>query len=468
MVLMPEEEGEKDATFASLGVCKELCAACDALGWKTPTRIQREAIPLALRGRDVIGIAQTGSGKTGAFSLPVIQSLLTKKQKAFNACLVLCPTRELAIQVRDDFERLGRSVGLRLAVLIGGVSMVEQAIQLSKRPHVIVGTPGRVKDHLESTKGFNLHKLQFLVMDEADRMLAMDYEKELTLILDSVPQERTTALFSATMTSKVEKLQKASLRDPVKVECAAKYSTVDTLLQQYIFVPYTERTVYLHHFLSREAGRSVLVFCDASHLVQKLALTLRLLGHRTLPLYGKLDQGLRLAALGKFKEGKARVLVCTDVASRGLDIPSVDVVVNYSLPLSVKDYIHRVGRTARAGAGGRALNIVTQYDVLQIQKIEKHIGLQMQKYPADEAEAQLGAERVEAAEREASSQLKAKEKEQKEMGFGKRRREDDGDAQHQSATYALQKRRRGNEQKFGTNVREAKRAVRRKGPKGRR
>eukprot|EP01061_Rhynchopus_euleeides_P015460 TRINITY_DN26402_c0_g2_i1.p1 TRINITY_DN26402_c0_g2~~TRINITY_DN26402_c0_g2_i1.p1 ORF type:complete len:506 (+),score=233.68 TRINITY_DN26402_c0_g2_i1:108-1520(+) len=460
MVLMPEEEQVLDEEtkvvgFADLGVCPELCKACEEQEWTAPTRIQVESIPHALKGKDVIGIAQTGSGKTGAFAIPVIQSLLVRKQKAFNVCLALAPTRELSIQIKEVFSKLGQNIGLKVAALVGGVSSTQQAVELSKRPHVICGTPGRVKDHLETTKGFNLRKLEFLILDEADQMLQMDYEKELTAILESVPKQRQTSLFSATMTSRVDKLQKASLRDPVKVECASKYSTVDTLLQQYIFVPFTERTLYLHYLLGMEQGaKSVLVFCDASHVVQKVALALRLLGHRALPLYGKLEQAHRLAALGKFKDGKARILVCTDVASRGLDIPSVSLVINYALPLSVKAYVHRVGRTARAGASGRAINVVTQYDVLQVQKIESHIGKEFTELQMDEDKVQLSSERVQEAERQAQSEIKEKEREEK--GYTSKRKSGDDDMAHLSESYSLSKKRRTNEKKFGFNANKAR------------
>eukprot|EP01060_Flectonema_neradi_P008564 TRINITY_DN16109_c0_g1_i1.p1 TRINITY_DN16109_c0_g1~~TRINITY_DN16109_c0_g1_i1.p1 ORF type:complete len:465 (+),score=103.00 TRINITY_DN16109_c0_g1_i1:46-1440(+) len=456
MVLMPEEEqkGEEGKkTFKEIGVCDELCAACQELEWEVPTRIQVEAIPPALKGKDIIGIAQTGSGKTGAFALPVIQKLLEKKAKTFNICLAMSPTRELSIQIRNVFASMGQQIGLKVVSLVGGINMTQQAIELSKRPHIITGTPGRVKDHLESTKGFNLRKLEFLILDEADQMLAMDYEKELTAILELIPRTRQTFLFSATMTQKVDKLQKASLRDPIKIECAAKYSTVEELLQQYVFVPFSERTAYLHYILSHVASTSVIVFCDASHVVQKVALALRLLGHKALPLYGKLDQSYRLASLGKFKEGKARVLVCTDVAARGLDIPSIDVVINYALPLSTKQYIHRVGRTARAGASGRAINIVTQYDVVQVQKIEAQLGKKLVELPVDEEKVAASMPRVEQAERQANSEVKEQERDQR--GSSKRKAGDD-DGNHQSESYSLQKRRSQNEKSHNFNIKSAR------------
>ena len=224
----------KVVTFASLGVCKELCAACERMTWSRPSPIQIQSIPHALGGKDVIGLAQTGSGKTGAFALPTLQDLLEKPQ-AFHA-LVLSPTRELACQIAEQFESLGKDIGVKCAVLVGGMDMTSQTLQIGKRPHVLVGTPGRVVDHLENTKGFSLRQLKVLILDEADRLLNLDFEEEIDTILKVIPRERRTQLFSATMTSKVNKLQRACLRDPVKVEVASKYSTVKSLKQNYLFV----------------------------------------------------------------------------------------------------------------------------------------------------------------------------------------------------------------------------------------
>jgi ATP-dependent RNA helicase DDX47/RRP3 len=211
---------EEATTFESLGLAEPLCEACRKMGFKGPSAIQREAVPWGLQGRDIIGLAETGSGKTAAFALPVLHRLLEKPQPIFAMCI--SPTRELAFQIGEQFEALGSVIGVKCAVAVGGVDMVQQSIMLAKKPHIVVGTPGRVVDHLQNTKGFSIRSLKFLVLDEADKLLNMDFEKELDLILQACPKERNTYLFSATMTSKVKKLQRASLHNPVKVEVSSK------------------------------------------------------------------------------------------------------------------------------------------------------------------------------------------------------------------------------------------------------
>ncbi|PIN02445.1 ATP-dependent RNA helicase [Handroanthus impetiginosus] len=415
---MAEEKEEK--SFRDLGVNEQLADACDNLGWKNPTKIQIESIPLALEGRDIIGLAQTGSGKTGAFAIPILQSLLEAPQ-AFFAC-VLSPTRELAIQIAEQFEALGSGIGVKCAVLVGGVDQVQQSIALGKRPHIVVATPGRLVDHLSNTKGFSLRTLKYLVLDEADRLLNDDFEKAIDEILSVIPRDRRTYLFSATMTKKVKKLQRACLKNPVKIEAASKYSTVDTLKQQYRFVPAKYKDCYLVYILTEMSGSTSMVFtrtCDATML---LAYILRNLGFRAIPINGHMTQAKRLGALNKFKAGECNILICTDVASRGLDIPSVDMVINYDIPTNSKDYIHRVGRTARAGRSGVAISIVNQYELEWYLQIEKLIGKKLPEYPAEEEEVLLLLERVTEAKR--ISQMKLKE-----AGGKKRRKrgEDDGE-----------------------------------------
>jgi ATP-dependent RNA helicase DDX47/RRP3 len=371
-VVVAEGEAEPDyshVTFESLGVVSTLCEACTTLGWKSPSDIQRESLPYALAGRDIIGLAETGSGKTGAFGLPILQKLLEKPQGLF--ALVLSPTRELAFQISEQLEALGAGIGVRCVTIVGGVDMMSQAIALSKKPHIIVASPGRIVDHLENTKGFNLRSLRYLVLDEADRLLNMDFEKEIDQILQVIPKERNTFLFSATMTSKVAKLQRASLHNPVKVEVSKKYQTVARLVQQYLFVPAKFKDVHLISLLNELAGNTSIIFTSTCEHCQRLAIMLRNLGFGAIPLHGKMSQPKRLGALQTFKSGKRNILIATDVASRGLDIPAVDLVLNYDIPTHSKDYIHRVGRTARAGRSGRAVTFVTQYDVELFQRIEQ-------------------------------------------------------------------------------------------------
>eukprot|EP00349_Pseudokeronopsis_sp_Brazil_P005572 CAMPEP_0202960854 /NCGR_PEP_ID=MMETSP1396-20130829/5004_1 /ASSEMBLY_ACC=CAM_ASM_000872 /TAXON_ID= /ORGANISM="Pseudokeronopsis sp., Strain Brazil" /LENGTH=273 /DNA_ID=CAMNT_0049680347 /DNA_START=357 /DNA_END=1178 /DNA_ORIENTATION=- len=273
----------------------------------------------------------------------------------------MAPTRELCVQIADQFEAIGAHVGgLRTAVLVGGLDMVSQAIALSKNPHVVVGTPGRIADHLANTKGFHLKRVKFLVFDEADKLLGMDFEKQINLILEQMPKQgRTTFLFSATMTSKVAKLQRASLQDPVKVEVSTKYKTVDTLVQHYLFVPEKHKEVYLVYLLTLHSACNSIIFTATCNASLKLALLLRNLNFKAVNINGQLTQQQRLNALNKFKANQRNILIATDVASRGLDIPHVDLVINFDVPNHNKDYVHRVGRTARAGKTGRAITIVT-------------------------------------------------------------------------------------------------------------
>jgi len=309
-------DGEEsfEASFSSLGLKEQLCEACTKMGFKKPTKIQRDAIPWALKGRDIIGLAQTGSGKTAAFALPILHDLLENPQSLF-AC-VMSPTRELAIQIAKHFEGLGSMIGVKCAVIVGGIDPMSQAIVLAKKPHIVVGTPGRVLYHLEHTKGFSLRTIKYLVMDEADRLLNMDFEEEITKILQLIPKERHTYLFSATMTGKVEKLQRASLRNPVRIEIGSKYTTVDTLIQHYLFIPAKFKDCYLVYLLTELNGNTIMVFTATRKETQRVALLLRNLSFGAIPLHGQLSQSQRIGSLNKFTIGQRNILIATDVASR--------------------------------------------------------------------------------------------------------------------------------------------------------
>lgn len=408
-----EVDEEREKSFADLGVCPVLCEACEALKWKMPTEIQRESLPYALEGRDIIGLAQTGSGKTAAFVLPILQRLLDTPRGLF-ACII-APTRELAFQIGEQVEGLGASIGVKCSVIVGGVDPMAQALQLAQRPHIIVGTPGRIVHHLENTTGFTLKFLHYLVLDEADRLLNLDFEEEIDQILKAAPKQRTTFLFSATMTSKVSKLQRASLRDPVKVEVCGKYATVKSLRQEYCFIPAAAKDCYLAFLLNEFAGNSIIVFTLTCNTTTRLALLLRNLGFPAIPLHGKMSQPKRLGSLNKFKSGDRKILIATDVASRGLDIPSVDLVLNYDITPHPKDYVHRVGRTARAGRAGRSISLITQYDVALIYKIEELIGKKLDLYHTEKETVMIMMERVSEAQRLA-------QREMREVELGKRSR----------------------------------------------
>ncbi|GFZ48677.1 ATP-dependent rRNA helicase RRP3 [Saitozyma sp. JCM 24511] len=424
-------EPSSSKSFSDLGIIPELCSSCLSLGFKRPTSIQVESIPPALEGRDIIGLAQTGSGKTAAFSLPILQSLWEKPQAFF--ALVMAPTRELAYQISQQVTSLGSPLGVRTAVIVGGMDMMSQSIALSKRPHIIVATPGRLMDHLENTKGFSLKSLKYLVMDEADRLLDMDFGPIIDKILKVIPKERNTYLFSATMTTKVAKLQRASLNKPVRVEVSSKYSTVSTLLQHYLLLPLKHKDAHLLYLTNELSSASMIIFTRTVNDAQRLSIILRRLGFPAIPLHGQMSQSMRLASLNKFKSGGRSILVATDVASRGLDIPLVDLVINYDMPTNSKDYVHRVGRTARAGRSGKSITLVSQYDVEILQRIEAHIGKKMVSFDVDKEAVAVLYDTVARASREAALEMRdsgtggAGGKRGRDKGRGGRGGEDDRD-----------------------------------------
>ncbi|CAJ2512703.1 Uu.00g008220.m01.CDS01 [Anthostomella pinea] len=402
-------EGSDDAppkTFKDLGIVENLCDACESLGYKTPTPIQEKSIPLALQNRDIIGLAETGSGKTAAFVLPILQALLEEKKPSPFFGLIMAPTRELAAQIGQAVDALGSTISVRSTVIVGGLDIVPQQIALGKRPHIIIATPGRLLDHLEKTKGFKLSSLRYFVIDEADRLLDMDFGPILDKLLKFLPRERRTFLFSATMSSKVESLQRASLRDPIRVSVSARYQTVATLQQNYLFIPFMYKDMYLVYLVNEFAGRSTIIFTRTVYETQRIAILLRSLGFGAIPLHGQLSQSARLGALSKFKSKSKDILVATDVAARGLDIPKVDLVINYDIASDSKSYIHRVGRTARAGRSGQALSIITQYDLELYQRIEAAMGKKLEEYETDREEVMVFRERVEEAQRHSRNEMK--------------------------------------------------------------
>jgi ATP-dependent RNA helicase DDX47/RRP3 len=338
--------------------------------------------------------------------------------------LVLAPTRELAYQISQQFEALGSIIGVRCATIVGGMDMVAQSIALMKKPHIIVATPGRLLDHLESTKGFSLRTLKYLVMDEADRLLDLDFGPVLDKILKVLPREgRRTYLFSATMSSKVESLQRASLQNPVRVSIStSSHQTVATLRQNFILIPQKVKDLYLVYLLSDLlAGLTVIIFTRTVNETQRISYLLRALGMSAIPIHGQLSQSARLGALGKFRAKSRNILVATDVAARGLDIPSVDCVLNFDLPDDSKTYVHRVGRTARAGKAGRAISFVTQYDVEIWQRIEQALGRKLDELDGlVKEEVRILADRVNEAQGVAKKELRdAIEKGSKKGGIGR-------------------------------------------------
>jgi len=375
------------------------------MGIKNPTEIQQTCIPPILAGRDCIGCAKTGSGKTAAFALPILQKLCEDPYGIF--AVVLTPTRELAYQICDQFRVLGRPIGLKEAVIIGGLDMMKQALTLSDKPHVVIATPGRLADHLKSTDTVDLKRIKYLVLDEADRLLDPSFSDDLQVIFDNVPSKRQTLLFSATLTDTLQELRELSCNEPFYHEVKSDIATVKELDQRYILTPATVRDSYLVHIL-RENGenKSVITFTHTCKSCQTLANMLWKCELPCVALHSLKPQGERLAGLATFKSGVVKILVATDVASRGLDIPQVELVINSNVPASPKDYIHRVGRTARAGRGGMALTLVTQYDVDRVKQIEATINTKLVEFETNENEVLPLLRAVMVARREAELKVR--------------------------------------------------------------
>jgi ATP-dependent RNA helicase RhlE len=341
-------------------------------GFTAPTPIQAQAIPPAMAGQDVIGCAATGTGKTAAFALPMIEKL---SLKGGSRALVLAPTRELANQIAEQVHRFGASRGIRCATLIGGVSMGGQVRSLRGGAQIIIATPGRLIDHMEQGTA-KLDAIEWLVLDEADRMLDMGFKPQLDRILARVPKQRQTMLFSATIGGDVEKFARGHLKQPVKVEVSRSGSVATRVDQKVYLVPQTEKTALLQALLSQD-DHSTLVFTRTKRRADKVAKQLERAGLRVSRIHADRSQAQRAAALEGFRAGRHRVLVATDIAARGIDVAEIGHVVNYDLPHVPEDYVHRVGRTARAEASGRASSFVAPEEHGLLKDIERFTRVQL-------------------------------------------------------------------------------------------
>lgn len=396
------------SNFSDLGLAEWAIQTCKELGMRKPTPVQTYCIPKILAGRDVLGIAQTGSGKTAAFALPILNSLAEDPYGVF--ALVITPTRELAFQLAEQFRALGSCLHLRCSVVVGGMDMITQAKALVSRPHVVVATPGRVKVLLEENPDIRrvFQRTKYLVLDEADRVLDVGFEEELRVVFQCLPKNRQTLLFSATMTSDLQTLLELSANKAYFYEAYEGFRTVETLKQQYIFAPKTAKDAYLVHILSRMEDlniRSAMIFVSRCRDCHLLSLLLEELEVEAAALHSLNSQALRLSAVQHFKSGRVSILLATDVASRGLDIPTVDLVINYDLPRYPRDYVHRVGRTARAGRGGLAVSFITENDVDLVHEIEAELGKQMEKFECKENEVLSDFSKVCKAKRVATMKM---------------------------------------------------------------
>jgi ATP-dependent RNA helicase RhlE len=360
-------------SFTELGLAHEIARAVREKGYEAPTPIQKGTIPGVIAGRDLIGCAQTGTGKTAAFTLPILHRLRAGARGRVRA-LILTPTRELALQVGESLRIYGRHVRLASAVIHGGVSYQPQETALRRGVDVLVATPGRLLDHMERGK-IDFRGLEVLVLDEADRMLDMGFIRDVRRIIRALPARRQTLFFSATMPDEVRRLSKEILRDPVNVEVAPRRSAPAHGVRQSLLPVAKERKRELMaHLVEKEARGQTLVFTRTKHGANKLARHLERRGHAVAVLHGNRSQTQRTKALDAFKKKRARVMVATDIAGRGIDVVGITHVVNYDLPNVPEDYVHRVGRTARAGATGDAISLMAPEDRQHVRAIEALIG----------------------------------------------------------------------------------------------
>ena len=385
------------SSFSNLSLAPQLARAVAEMGYETMTPIQEQAIPVVLEGKDVMGAAQTGTGKTAAFALPLLQRMMKHENASTSPArhpvraLVLLPTRELAVQVAEQVELYAKYTNLRSAVVFGGMDMKPQTLALKAGVEVLVATPGRLLDHIEA-KNAVLNQVEYVVLDEADRMLDIGFLPDLQRILSYLPKQRITLLFSATFSPEIKRLASSYLQDPVTIEVARSNAAASTVEQHFYSVGADDKRRALHQILKTRGMKQAFVFVNSKLGCARLARSLEKEGLKTTALHGDKSQDERLKALEAFKSGEVDLLVCTDVAARGLDIKDVPAVFNFDVPFNAEDYVHRIGRTGRAGASGLAVSFVASSDQRLVTDIEKLIKTKIELEPMvfDEDQAPAG------------------------------------------------------------------------------
>jgi len=358
---------EAETSFNELGISAQILSILTDNQFTKPTPIQHQVIPVALDGKDVVGIAQTGTGKTLAFGVPMIQRLLQTRGQG----LIILPTRELALQVDEVIQKTGRRLGIRSAVLIGGASMRQQIDNLRRNPHIVIATPGRLLDHLEQ-KTYSLQNISIVVLDEADRMFDIGFAPAIKKIMSAVPKERQTMLFSATMPKEIAEMAAKFMKLPIRIEVAPS-GTPAANVEQEVFIAGKDIKMQLLEKLLADNPGTVLLFSRTKHGAKRIAIGVRAMGHTAIEIHSNRSLAQRKAALAGFKSGKFRVLVATDIAARGIDVTGISLVINYDLPDNSDDYVHRIGRTGRAGCYGKAVSFVAPEERADIKHIERLI-----------------------------------------------------------------------------------------------
>ena len=362
--------------FKDLDIIKPILKAVEEAGYEKPTEIQENSIPVVLKGKDILGCAQTGTGKTAAFAIPILQNIVRDKEKNNERnikALIVAPTRELAIQIEENFAMYSKYLDIKDTVIFGGVNQSSQVRKINAGVDILVATPGRLLD-LSNQKHVDLKNVKYFVLDEADRMLDMGMIHDVKKIISRLPKERQNLLFSATMPKEVMKLVNSILKNPVKVEVQPVSSTVEIISQGVYHVPKKNKKSLLIHLLKDESIKSVIVFSRTKHGANKIAKDLEKAGITAAAIHGNKSQNQRQLALNNFKEGSIRVLVATDIAARGIDIDELSHVINYDLPDVAETYVHRIGRTGRAGASGVAITFCDEEEKAMFRSIEKVIG----------------------------------------------------------------------------------------------
>ncbi|RLA05512.1 MAG: ATP-dependent helicase [Gammaproteobacteria bacterium] len=371
---MNKQNNEQNNDFSSLGLASNILDAVVEQGYDTPSPIQAQAIPAVLKGKDVMAAAQTGTGKTAGFTLPILHLLSKGKLAQSNQVrtLILTPTRELAAQVEQSVATYGKHLPLRSAVVFGGVKINPQMIKLRKGVDILVATPGRLLD-LYNQNAIKFDTLEILVLDEADRMLDMGFIHDIRKILKALPPKRQNLMFSATFSTEIRNLAKTMVNDPVEISVTPRNTTVKSVKQWICPVDKKQKSALLVHLIKERQWQQVLVFSRTKHGANRLTRYLETNGIKAAAIHGNKSQGARTRALAEFKNGSTRILVATDIAARGLDINQLPQVVNFDLPNVPEDYVHRIGRTGRAGASGHAVSLVSADEVKQLSDIERLI-----------------------------------------------------------------------------------------------